>query len=90
MPVPVCTPRYDARVYLYTLQVRRRAPCLVPDQASSGESQLATALSHLAADEGLFEQKPGCPSHVRWTLDTSKLALSRSGIHLVCGGGLLQ
>lgn len=49
--------------------------------------------SQRSPDEALFErkdEKPGHPSHLRWSLDTSKLALSRNRIHRVCGGGLLQ
>lgn len=44
------------------------------------EPRLVTAFA--SHDEALFEQKPGRPSHLRWSVDTSKLALSRSGIHL--------
>ncbi|KAL9470846.1 hypothetical protein ACSS6W_008787 [Trichoderma asperelloides] len=44
------------------------------------EFRVVTAFASL--DEALFEQKPGRPSHLRWPVDTSKLALSRSGLHL--------
>lgn len=44
------------------------------------ESRVVPAFASL--DEALFEQNLVPPSQVRWPVDTSKLALSRNGLHL--------